>query len=132
MATVQRTGIADFYERDVLPALTQNLDHAFPEFGWQRDTQGWRAANQEFTHSTLGVRADRVVCHGDAPRGFLVHGQGPARSTGPRASRAAPRACPGRDWRVDTRSLDPRQWERPALPRAELAGGRRRAVGSGR
>jgi DNA primase len=77
MATQQHTGIADVFERDVLPALTQNLDHAFPEFGWQRDAHGWRATNQAFTHATLGVRADRVVCHGDAPRGFLIHGQGP-------------------------------------------------------
>ena len=77
MATTQHTGIADFYEREVLAALTQHLDSAFPEFGWQRDAQGWRATNQEFTHATFGVRADRVVCHGDAPRGFLIHGQGP-------------------------------------------------------
>jgi DNA primase len=76
MATTERAGIADFYEREVLPALTRRLDSAFPEFGWRRDTQGWRATNQEFTHATLGARADRVVCHGDAPRGFLVHGQG--------------------------------------------------------
>src|SRR5262249_36268355 len=26
------------------------------------------------THRVLGVRADRVVAHGDAPPGFLVHG----------------------------------------------------------
>jgi DNA primase len=77
MAIAARTGIAAFYEGDVLPALTQNLDRAFPEFGWQRDARGWRATNQAFTHATLGVRADRVVCHGDAPRGFLIHGQGP-------------------------------------------------------
>ena len=77
MATTERTGIADFYERDVLPALVQRLDQAFPEFAWQRDARGWHATNQEFTHTTLGVRADRVVCHGDAPRGFLIHGQGP-------------------------------------------------------
>jgi hypothetical protein len=77
MTTAQRPGIADFYERDVLPALTQNLDYAFPEFGWRRDAHGWRATNQAFTHATLGVRADRVVCHGDAPRGFLIHGHGP-------------------------------------------------------
>ena len=76
MAIDERTGIADFYEREVLPALTRRLDTTFPEFGWQRDAQGWRASNQEFTHTRLGVRADRVVCHGDAPRGFLVHGQG--------------------------------------------------------
>jgi hypothetical protein len=77
MATTERTSIADFYERDVLPALTQNLDRAFPEFAWQRDTRGWHASNQAFTHTTFGVRADRVVCHGDAPRGFLIHGHGP-------------------------------------------------------
>jgi DNA primase len=76
MATAQHTGIADLYEREVLPALTRRLDSAFPEFGWQRDTQGWRATDQTFTHATFGVRADRVVCHGDAPRGFLIHGQG--------------------------------------------------------
>jgi DNA primase len=76
MALDERTGIADLYERDVLPALTRRLDAAFPEFGWQRDPQAWRATNQAFTHATFGVRADRVVCHGDAPRGFLIHGQG--------------------------------------------------------
>jgi DNA primase len=77
MATSERTGIADFYERDVLPVLVQRLDQAFPEFAWRRDPRGWHATNQEFTHSTLGVRADRVICHGDARRGFLIHGQGP-------------------------------------------------------
>ncbi len=77
MATTTRTGIADVYERDVLPALVERLDQAFPEFAWQRDPRGWHATNQEFAHATLGVRADRVICHGDAPRGFLIHGQGP-------------------------------------------------------
>jgi DNA primase len=76
MTTEPRAGIADYYERDVLPALTHRLDTAFPEFGWVRDTHGWRATNQAFTHDALGVRAERVVCHGDAPRGFLIHGQG--------------------------------------------------------
>jgi hypothetical protein len=61
----------------VLPALVERLDQAFPEFGWQRDPRGWHATNQDYTHTTLGVRADRVVCHGDAPRGFLIHGHGP-------------------------------------------------------
>ena len=76
MATTDRPGVADFYERGVLPALVERLDQAFPEFGWQRDPRGWHATNQNFTHTTLGVRADGVVCHGDAPRGFLIHGQG--------------------------------------------------------
>ncbi len=77
MATTQQPGIADFYEHDVLPALTERLDQAFPEFGWQRDARGWHASNQEFGHATLGVRADRVVCGGPAPRGFLIHGDRP-------------------------------------------------------
>ncbi|GIU94224.1 MAG: hypothetical protein KatS3mg012_0681 [Gaiellaceae bacterium] len=53
------------------------LDRAFPEFGWRRDAHGWVATNEEHTHSRLGVRAERVVAHGPAPRGFLVHGGEP-------------------------------------------------------
>lgn len=69
--------VADFYEREVLPALVARLDETFPDFAWRRDPRGWHATNQDFTHTTLGVRADRVVCHGPAPRGFLIHGHGP-------------------------------------------------------
>ena len=64
----------DFYTETVLPALAQRLDQAFPEIGWQRDPRGWIATNEEFTHARLGVRAERVVAHGPAPRGFLIHG----------------------------------------------------------
>ncbi len=67
-------GARDFYLEVVLPALAERLDHAFPEFGWRRDTHGWVATNEEHTHSRLGVRAERVVAHGPAARGFLVHG----------------------------------------------------------
>jgi hypothetical protein len=73
--SLPRGGIADRYEDEVLPALMSRLDAAFPEFGWRRDALGWVASNEEFTHTTLGVRADRVVCHGEAPRGFLIHGE---------------------------------------------------------
>ena len=66
--------VGDFYRERVLPALAQRLDHAFPEFGWRRDPRGWTATDNDFTHTRLGVRADRVVAHGDAPAGFLVHG----------------------------------------------------------
>jgi DNA primase len=58
----------------VLPALADRLDRAFPEFGWKRDSRGWVATNEEMTHRVLGARAERVVAHGPAPRGFLVHG----------------------------------------------------------
>jgi DNA primase len=76
MPSPQHSGVADFYERQVLPALMDRLDQAFPEFGWRRDARGWVATSAEYTRSTLGARPDRVVCHGDAPRGFLIHGQG--------------------------------------------------------
>lgn len=69
--------IVDFYEDVVLPALASRLDAAFPEFGWRRDSRGWIATNEETTHRVLGVRAERVVAHGPAPRGFLVHGADP-------------------------------------------------------
>jgi DNA primase len=69
--------IVDYYTDVVLPALAQRLDSAFPEFGWRRDTRGWIATNDETTHRVLGVRAERVVAHGPAPRGFLVHGGEP-------------------------------------------------------
>jgi DNA primase len=67
----------DFYTESVLPALAERLDEAFPEFGWRRDARGWVATNQKHTHSLFGVRADRVVAHGPAPRGFLIHGGDP-------------------------------------------------------
>src|SRR6476659_10740596 len=66
--------IGEFYADVVLPALADRLDTAFPEFGWKRDARGWVATNEEMTHRMLGVRADRVIAHGPAPRGFLVHG----------------------------------------------------------
>lgn len=74
-AASQRVG--DFYTEVVLPALASRLDVAFPEFGWKQDPRGWVATNQELTHRVLGVRADRVVAHGAAPPGFLVHGGEP-------------------------------------------------------
>lgn len=73
MAAAQQR-IGDFYSETVLPALAARLDAAFPEFGWKQDGRGWVATNQEMTHRVLGVRADRVVAHGAAPAGFLVHG----------------------------------------------------------
>ena len=66
--------IGDFYTETVLPVLEARLDAVFPEFGWKRDARGWVATNEEMTHRVLGVRAERVVAHGPAPRGFLVHG----------------------------------------------------------
>lgn len=70
----EEIGVTSFYTETVLPALVERLDDAFPEFGWRRDSRGWVATNEEHTHARLGVRAERVVAHGPAPRGFLIHG----------------------------------------------------------
>jgi len=66
--------VGDFYVEVVLPRLQERLDEAFSEFGWKRDPLGWVATNEELSHRMLGVRAERVVSHGPAPRGFPVHG----------------------------------------------------------
>jgi DNA primase len=71
---MERPSALEVYTEVVLPALQERLDSALPEFGWRRDRWGWVATDQEFTHRVLGVRADRVVAHGSAPTGFLVHG----------------------------------------------------------
>jgi len=73
----EEIGVTVFYTETVLPALVERLDDAFPEFGWRRDPRGWVATNEEHTHARLGVRAERVVAHGPAPRGFLIHGGDP-------------------------------------------------------
>jgi DNA primase len=72
-----RQRIGDFYVETVLPALAARLDVAFPEFGWQQDARGWVATDEEMTHRVFGVRAARIVAHGPAPSGFLVHGGEP-------------------------------------------------------
>jgi hypothetical protein len=74
MGPQSHVSVVDYYTDIVLPALAERLDAAFPEFGWRRDARGWIATNEETTHRVLGVRAERVVAHGPAPRGFLVHG----------------------------------------------------------
>jgi hypothetical protein len=74
MGAPTQVSAVDYYTDVVLPALADRLDTAFPEFGWRRDARGWIASNDDMTHRVLGVRAGRVVAHGPAPRGFLIHG----------------------------------------------------------
>lgn len=64
--------LGDLLDEEVLPALFQRLDQAFPEFGWEPTKDGWVATNRETTKRLLDARPDRVVCH--RPHGFLVHG----------------------------------------------------------
>ena len=58
----------------LLPALFERLDTAFPEFGWVRDSRGWKATNEQTCKSTTGASQRRVVCH--RPVGFYAHGAG--------------------------------------------------------
>lgn len=57
---------------DVFRAVFEQLDRAFPEFGWIRTRRGWRATHEGFTHEAFAARAERVVCLQE--RGFLIHG----------------------------------------------------------
>src|SRR5450759_1029970 len=52
----------DFLENEVLPALFERLDAAFPEFGWKRTSRGWTATDRDFTKTLTGARPGRVVC----------------------------------------------------------------------
>ena len=53
---------------EVVPALFQRLDQAFPEFGWKRkNARTWEASDDAFTHGRFGARADRVFCKDDKP-----------------------------------------------------------------
>ncbi len=116
--------VSDFYAETVLPALAERLDHAFPEFGWRRDRLGWVATNEQHTHAQLGVRAERVVAHGPAPRGFLVHGGEPMLWTAYVNGGTIPR---GRDFLRAVKEVagragvDPAPLERPQ-PRDRRAG----------
>ena len=63
----------DFLEREVLPALFDRLDAAFPEFAWTRRGNGWAATKRETAKKLIGARPARVVCN--QPWGFYVYGQ---------------------------------------------------------
>jgi len=69
----ERLSPVEFYEQEVLPALFERLDSAFPEFGWTRKGRGWTATKRvPGVGKTDGARPGRVVCN--EPFGFLVHG----------------------------------------------------------
>ena len=115
----------DWYQQHVLPALAERLDTAFPEFAFKRDSRGWVATNQDATRRAFGVRADRVVCHGHAPPGFLIHGADPISFTSYLNQGETPR---GKDFVATIRELaaragidtTPLDQQRPADRRTRL------------
>lgn len=69
--------IYEFYESTIKPAVFEQLDSVFPEFGWQRLGKGWVATHGAHTKGAVGARANRVICNptgGQVPGGFMVHG----------------------------------------------------------
>ncbi len=62
-----------FLERELYPALFDNLDIAFPEFEWVRKGKGWQAKNEQYCKGVLGHHAATVVCN--KPYGWMAHGQ---------------------------------------------------------
>ena len=76
-AMSEQRSVVDFYTEIVLPGARRAPRHSVPRVRLasrrarlDRDERGEHA-------SRLGVRAERVVAHGPAPRGFLVHGGEP-------------------------------------------------------
>jgi len=64
----QAPKLLDFYEEDVLPALFDQLDRAFPEFKWTRVDSGWDASRNPFSDRRPTIRG-RIVCR--QPWGFV-------------------------------------------------------------
>ncbi len=64
---ISQHGLADFYEHDVLPALFQRLDRAFPEFHWSRQGRSWLAVSRAEDRENGPLR-EALICH--QPWGF--------------------------------------------------------------
>ena len=70
VATTTVDHVAEFYRREVLPALIDQLDVAFPEFHWRRTSNGWVADNQH-NYIRAGGRPHELVTCID-PEGFSI------------------------------------------------------------
>ena len=69
------TGLADFLEYELLPALWLRLDLAFPEFGFQQKGRYWQATAESATRALPNSpRPDRVHAYENTPFGFQIHG----------------------------------------------------------
>ena len=75
MTIAPASGLADRYEREVLPRLIEQPDDAFPDFGFVRDPNGWRATKRNPRPARLPRRPRRLPRR--HTRGILIHGHGP-------------------------------------------------------
>ncbi len=73
VATTTVDNVAEFYQHEVLPALIDALDVAFPEFHWRRTDSGWVADNQH-NYVRAGGRPHELVTCCEA-EGFSVSGR---------------------------------------------------------
>ena len=73
VATAVVNSVTEFYHREVLPALIEKLDLAFPEFHWRRTDGGWVADNQH-NYVRAGGRPHELVTCTDAD-GFSIGGR---------------------------------------------------------
>ena len=53
--------LLDFLNEEVLPLLFENLNDAFPEFGWKRYPQGWRGLFEEKRVTCRKRQKDRFM-----------------------------------------------------------------------
>lgn len=65
----QSPKLLEFYERNVLPSLFEQLDEAFPEFQWTRVDGGWSASRNPFS-SDRNVLPGQISCR--QPWGFVA------------------------------------------------------------
>ncbi len=76
--------IGDYYESEVLPALFDVLDRAFPEFDWVRCRGGWKAgkgADPSLLAQIGGrtpVKPEKIVCLEKKPGGYYCNKNGEA------------------------------------------------------
>lgn len=76
MSPRSSSSVNDFLDREIYPALYARLDSAFPEFGFKRVGNLWRATNDSAVRSTFAGRADRVEVYANSPWQMTFHGGG--------------------------------------------------------
>lgn len=69
-----RDNLGEFLDEAIYPALFARLDHAFPEYGFERRGRGWCATTDATRQLPNAPRAARVYCYENRPHGLVVQG----------------------------------------------------------